>query len=396
MGIELSHHRAGARPSRWNLSQWLLGFGCDMPASVRRALLGSIYGSLAINIAGVLNVMLVSAVLAWRLGSTAVYICAAVEFLVATARFIVLVACYRAMRERRDGPLELYLQMTLLWACSIGAAAFIAVMSGDWVAAIVACVSGAALLGAICFRYFAAPRFVCAMLLAVGLPGAAACILSGEGVLIFSGLQIPLYIVVMTAAACQMRHMMERALHAERDQAHQARHDPLTGLLNRTGMVDALSERVSGEPLACFFIDLDGFKRVNDSMGHQAGDQLLAMVAERLRMASRPEDILVRLGGDEFLVVSHCSEPEVARLRGASLASALAGLPYIVDSQGVFIGASVGAALRGHGDSLEEWIAAADEALYQAKGSCASCVVAGEEPPRVPMHEPTPLRVAHG
>src|SRR5215208_6889068 len=87
--------------------------------------------------------------------------------------------------------------------------------------------------------------------------------------------------------------------------AHQANHDPLTGLPNRTKLADYVAERFvrGGSGLACLFLDLDNFKVVNDSLGHSAGDELLAEVAGRLRTSVRPGDMVARFGGDEFVVV---------------------------------------------------------------------------------------------
>jgi len=96
---------------------------------------------------------------------------------------------------------------------------------------------------------------------------------------------------------------------AHRALAHRARHDPLTGLANRAHFDDRLAaalERTRDEDsaLALVLIDLDQFKTVNDSLGHQAGDELLRRLAPRLEGAARPSDLVARLGGDEFVVLS--------------------------------------------------------------------------------------------
>ena len=110
-----------------------------------------------------------------------------------------------------------------------------------------------------------------------------------------------------------------------------ATHDSLTGLHNRASMTDALEHAVSrarrdGESLAIFFIDLDGFKSVNDTLGHATGDQLLREIAQRLRARVRQSDLVARLGGDEFVVmvesVSDRTRPATAGLRSCSPRSA--------------------------------------------------------------------------
>ena len=103
------------------------------------------------------------------------------------------------------------------------------------------------------------------------------------------------------------RDVTER-VRLEEELTHQAFHDGLTGLANRALFRDRLDQSLSrssrtGEPLAVLFVDLDGFKQVNDTLGHDAGDQLLEEVARRFATAIRPSDTLARLGGDEFALL---------------------------------------------------------------------------------------------
>jgi len=290
----------------------------------------------------------------------------------------VLIACRRASREGMRGPTDLYICLAVLWALSVGFGAFISIWSGNWVVAALACLSTAAMVGGICFRNFAAPRLVCVMIFTSFGPIAIAGVTAGEPLMLLTGLQIPLYLYAMTVAAYRMNAMMVRTMHAELANAHRASHDPLTDLLNRTGFAEAYARLPADARVACFYIDLDGFKRVNDTLGHQAGDQLLTMVAERLRQLAPAGSFLARTGGDEFIMIAPCGSRDAAARIGDSIAAAVASQPYIVDAQGVFVGASVGAAL-GAGDDLHDLIAVADDALYRAKADDGStCVVAGE------------------
>jgi diguanylate cyclase (GGDEF)-like protein len=158
------------------------------------------------------------------------------------------------------------------------------------------------------------------------------------------------------------------------DQLHfQATHDALTGLVNRQGFggrVDGALERArTGEgPLGLVFIDLDDFKRVNDTNGHEAGDALLAAVAERLRARVRGSDFVARLGGDEFAVVVSGLESADAlaaameRLRGAFAD------PFSIAGTHVRIDASVGGALWPRdGQTLTDLVRRADAEMYQEK-----------------------------
>jgi diguanylate cyclase (GGDEF)-like protein len=158
------------------------------------------------------------------------------------------------------------------------------------------------------------------------------------------------------------------------DQSREAAlHDPLTGLPNRVLMLEFLehafrSSRRSGKTSAVFFIDLDRFKQVNDTYGHQAGDDLLVAVAERLTGVLRPGDSLARLAGDEFVVL--CED-----LDGASQADAIAvrvdaalSQPFILSSVEVEVTASIGIAFTGQGSvAPEELLQDADLAMYRTK-----------------------------
>ena len=158
---------------------------------------------------------------------------------------------------------------------------------------------------------------------------------------------------------------------AAEETAHQAFHDPLTGLANRALFVDRLSQArtraaAAGHAVGVLFADLDGFKTVNDSLGHAAGDQLLIIVGQRLAATVEATDTVARFGGDEFaILVEDVRQPiELARLARMALDS----LERVVEVEGreVFITASVGIAV-----GLEEpdvLLRNADLAMYEAKG----------------------------
>jgi diguanylate cyclase (GGDEF)-like protein len=155
--------------------------------------------------------------------------------------------------------------------------------------------------------------------------------------------------------------------------AHQARHDSLTGLPNRTLLLDCLARACEvsayeARAVGLLFVDLDNFKTVNDSLGHATGDELLVLVADRLRSCLRPGDIVARLGGDEFAVVlAGGSDAAVARHIAGRIIETLRQ-PFALGAAEVVIGASVGIALTSTsatdpGDLLRN----ADVALYAAK-----------------------------
>jgi diguanylate cyclase (GGDEF)-like protein len=156
--------------------------------------------------------------------------------------------------------------------------------------------------------------------------------------------------------------------------AQLARFDPLTGLPNRAHLYDALDQAIGGLDMrgrGCTFlmIDLDRFKGINDTLGHQIGDKLLGQVAGRLRQICTDGEFCGRIGGDEFgVVIAQATDG----YRVASLANAIIGTlsrPYQVDEHMLYVGASVGSAVTpSDGRTAEAIIRSADLALYRAKG----------------------------
>jgi diguanylate cyclase (GGDEF)-like protein/PAS domain S-box-containing protein len=154
---------------------------------------------------------------------------------------------------------------------------------------------------------------------------------------------------------------------------HMAFHDPLTGLPNRALVMDRLAEAsrkalLREERMALLFIDLDGFKPINDSLGHAAGDDVLKTVAQRLQNRLRGVDFAARLGGDEFVVLlTQLDRPKDAENTADRLLEALA-VPLVAANTTVSIGASIGIALfPDDGRSVEELLRRADDAMYAAK-----------------------------
>ena len=191
---------------------------------------------------------------------------------------------------------------------------------------------------------------------------------------------------VAEGAVVAHEDITERRL-AEERAAHLALHDPLTDLPNRRLLRDRLERALSraareGTAVAVLYLDLEGFKEVNDEFGHEAGDRLLVAVAGRLRGCLRGSDTAARLGGDEFVVV-------LEGVRGGGEALALAERiaqalqePFSVGGAEAALSASMGVALSTvpHGPP-EELVRSVDLAMYRAKG---------EGKGRVSLHEATP------
>ena len=154
-----------------------------------------------------------------------------------------------------------------------------------------------------------------------------------------------------------------------------AMHDALTGLPNRRLLTDRLSLAIAHArrnkcTMTVMYLDLDGFKQINDTLGHDAGDMLLKIVADRLVAALRQEDTVARLGGDEFVLVlwELSGDDGVAKL--ASKVLLALSQPYTIKGQSVYITASMGVSIYPtHGEDIETLIKKADIALYESKRS---------------------------
>ncbi|MDF2626980.1 MAG: uncharacterized protein K0R39_811 [Symbiobacteriaceae bacterium] len=158
------------------------------------------------------------------------------------------------------------------------------------------------------------------------------------------------------------------------DLRHMAFHDSLTNLANRAQLRTRVEEELASRetfarPVALLFIDLDGFKTVNDSLGHQAGDRLLQAVAARLLTCVGPDDTVARLGGDEFALLLPGAD-EQAAIRVAEGVAAAVAKPFSLAHRDVYVFGSTGIAIAhpGAGIEAEELLRNADVAMYTAKG----------------------------
>ncbi|MDP3972400.1 MAG: EAL domain-containing protein [Candidatus Nanopelagicales bacterium] len=160
---------------------------------------------------------------------------------------------------------------------------------------------------------------------------------------------------------------------AEHTLTHQARHDALTGLLNRYALLDRLEGalgRLWRDPtyVGVLFCDLDGFKHLNDTLGHRAGDQMLIIVADRLRAVTAPEDTVARLGGDEFVLICEgLSSPGGASVVGERIRAAMRA-PFGIDGREYGVTVSIGiASTMDPQTKAEDLLRRADLAMYRAK-----------------------------
>jgi diguanylate cyclase (GGDEF)-like protein len=192
-----------------------------------------------------------------------------------------------------------------------------------------------------------------------------------DGILVAIGSAGVIPLVMIRIA--RLSRQRKRAEHALR---RMATVDSLTGLPNRAACLDSLSGalemRAAGVPprgLAVLFCDLDGFKPVNDRLGHAAGDELLIEVADRLRGCLRESDLVSRFGGDEFVIMCRDTEIRAAVAAVCARIRAVVGEPLTVTGEEVRIGLSVGVAYADDLAGADELLSRADTAMYLAKAS---------------------------
>ncbi|WP_114351110.1 sensor domain-containing diguanylate cyclase [Saliterribacillus persicus] len=189
-------------------------------------------------------------------------------------------------------------------------------------------------------------------------------------------LEIPTYkgIVEIEILSDSLRNLInnltqtETALEKMEDVAHQ---DHLTRLPNRNGLENFLDKATKNfDTLIILYLDLDGFKEINDTFGHQVGDELLYQIGIRIKANVRNDELVARIGGDEFVVVLTTSNDplELAENVGERIISSI-NQPITINNQKVTVGCSIGGAVwrSEHGDSITEIVRRADEALYKVK-----------------------------
>ena len=358
---------------RWRFMRWIAEPGRDVPAEIRDALVGSLFGTLSIFFGGILNTLMVAVVITLHLQRPAFYVWLGIEIFICLARVAVLFRARRAAREGRATPTDLHLLLTMAWAASVGMGAFLSVFSGDWLCAALACLSGAAMCGGICFRNYGAPRLTAMMIMLSLGPICVGALLVREPVFLLTLLQLPVYVTSMTSASFRMNAMVVATMRSERENAHRARHDSLTGLLNRSSLLAEIREAsalrmAAGRYLTLLYMDLDGFKPVNDMHGHGSGDELLVRVGERLRGAVPGRGLVYRIGGDEFVIVLRNESRQSVRALAGELLREVSASYLLSSGHRVELGVSIGIAhVRPDGLTADDILHLADRALYRAK-----------------------------
>jgi diguanylate cyclase (GGDEF)-like protein len=210
---------------------------------------------------------------------------------------------------------------------------------------------------------------------------------TGEYVTAIVFIQIPFYLVSMSIASHRLNRILVSTMLAERDSERRASEDALTGLANRSGLQVALervcaSARGHDSHAALLYMDMDDFKRINDTYGHAAGDQVLTTIAQRMRGMLRVDDVAARIGGDEFIVLVTGIDATAALRLGEHLLRDASQPIALADGTRVCVGLSIGISIISAANrSPQAALDSADAALYRAKARGGRCceIVGGAE-----------------
>ena len=369
----MTESRYAFTPPTSSRLRWLTDPGPGVSAQTGRVLLGELFASPKAVIAGVLNGLILN-VVALYMHSGLIF----AGFIVADVALVILRirVTRRAIEAAARGaptPTDLYLITASLWCALQGAMAFTAMQTDLVALQILSATTVMGLIGPICARNYAAPRYALLLVTLCDLPFVAGAALSHDPWLRVLVLQTPLFLFGVLAIIRRFQSMAISTLKAERENYERARRDSLTGLLNRLGLIEMLDAQFAEPPhrFVLFYLDLDGFKPVNDRFGHHAGDRILQAVAGRLKSTVRESDIVSRLGGDEFVILA----PGLSSSSGAAYAEAIiraiADGPYLFDGIGLLrIGISIGFACAPEdGLAADDLHRKADAALYEAKAA---------------------------
>ena len=373
--------RNGARSSaRSWATDWLMQAGAENGPAIRQRIISELHQAVPIFGGGGVSTVAVAITLALQVESPFVRAWAVSESVLMASRLVLTWISRRPARDGLPWTRNGLLVLEIVGAASVGFGTAASILTGHWIGVLVGWMSATAFAGETCVRNLGTLRLVMTMLGLGTLPAIAACLATGIPILQIAGVLTGVYAGRMVASAARLSGVLVDTMRAERENDHRARHDKLTGLLNRSGLEREFELMRSDHPrtdLTLFFIDLDAFKLINDTHGHDTGDQLLRAVAEQLLDLVGSKDIVARIGGDEFVVVTALKLVEPTEF-GTAILSAIHSAQRAASLERPAVTASIGVAqANSEGGDLTDLMKSADLQLYTAKHAGGSrCVVA--------------------
>jgi len=303
--------------------------------------------------------------------------------LVAIARLVEIFAFRRRLvRPPQLGRAETvrwerrYVAGTVVTAFILGLFAARSIVLGDALCSVMAIGIGFGFGAGVVARLALRPVAALLDLVAIAAPAAIVTFMQPDLRHVGLGLLILMYVVASFEMVRLSFNASINQITLKRQFEQLSRIDPMTGLANRAVLAADLPAMLAAGRIAVHTLDLDRFKEANDRFGHPVGDALLKQVAGRLKAIAAPEDLMVRMGGDEFVLVQRVAiDAEAMAERIVQSISA----PYDVDGQVIELGVSVGVAVApDDGRTPEALLSRSDRALYRAKASRGGYVLAGE------------------
>jgi diguanylate cyclase (GGDEF)-like protein len=333
-------------------------------------LLSEIFGPELTIILAVVNGLLINTAAQFMVGGFVFLAFSGFDVLLAIWRIWLVRKAAAASRLGKPTPTDMYLVAVICWWALQGAMAYTAMCTGKPVLQLLFGFTVLASMVPLCTVYYATPRYTMLLLCLCDLPATAGEMTIGNRWIVVALVQAPAFILACNTAIRRLHRMAVTLLEAEYLSEQRAERDSLTGLMNRAGLADILlGLEVRGTRFVLFYLDLDGFKAVNDTLGHPAGDALLQAVASRLQAMMRDSDTVARLGGDEFVVVTPNLGPAESTAFANRVIQRISDQEYALGAEGVArIGVSVGyACWPEDGPTLDLLRKHADSALYTAK-----------------------------
>lgn len=352
---------------------WILGEHRSVAPAVRRELLATIHESMPVAILGACFTASV-ALIAWITTEQfwpVLWLLA--EALILAIRLPLL---HQQRCRRGDVGHRSFLRLnriTCIWFMVLGFGALGCLLSDKLLLIVLAANLLFGLIGALASRLAAVPRFALMLKVILLAPAFAGLWLAPSPWLYALLLSAVLYSVLMQQLTKQNHRLLHDKITVEQTNMELLMRDPLTGLSNRRELrstLQTLKSSPTPQKLCVLYLDLDGFKAVNDSFGHPSGDQLLVEVSQRLKRLVRDDDLVCRLGGDEFIILLIGASRHQAECKAEQIIKELSSPILINHSKSVRVGVSIGIAISPeHSENPEDLISLADQALYQAKAA---------------------------
>ncbi|MDI4638553.1 MULTISPECIES: GGDEF domain-containing protein [Halomonadaceae] len=363
---------------RWRFMYWLL---CDggLPESIQKRLLSGPSIQSAAMWSGTLTTLAMTGIALYRAPDPWFWLWFVVNLGLSAYRAWLHSRAKHQWRHKSGvTPTDQIYLASLMWSLSTGLGTALCLLSGDAVLQVLAIPSMVAMATATASFSHGTPRYAVLQILLLDLPLKLAVPFQPEPWFWIFVVQAPFFWGALYLMVHALNDTSTQALLGEYQSRRMARLDPLTELLNRDAWFrEALAIRSAGRealPVSLLYADLDGFKGINDTYGHQAGDDLLRYIANEMRHALRHEDILSRWGGDEFLILLPGANPETSRLIAQRMIDAIGTLRPQYPDLGLSVGIVQCDNWRGTDrERLEALIAQADHALYQAKQNGKGC-----------------------